>query len=467
MGRKKKINEILPRLTIERIGSGGKSIAHHEGRVVFVAGGIPGDIADVQVTRKKAKFYEGHPVVLHEASSLRTEPFCQHFGTCGGCKWQHLKYEAQLAAKQQEVTDALERIAQVPLPEVQPIKGSALTRHYRNKLEFTFTANRWLTAEEIVEEGDIDRRGIGFHLPGRFDRVLDIETCWLQDPVNDRLRNTMRQLLRKHNLSCYNNRTRDGFLRNLMVRTTSTGQVMALLQVAHEHEVLPQLLKELHEFVPEITSLLYVINSKGNDTFGDLPVHTFAGTPYIEEELEDLRYRINPKSFFQTNTAQALELYRITRELAQLTGTEVVYDLYSGTGTIGLFVAKQAAKVVGIEYVPEATADAEVNAQLNNISNCRFFAGDMKAVFSPELVQQEGQPDVVITDPPRAGMAPEVVARLLELEPKRIVYVSCNPATQARDVALLDAKYSVAHVQPVDMFPHTYHVENVLLLVRK
>ena len=460
---------LLEKIPITGIAAEGKCIARTEDMVIFVEGvAAPGDIVDLRITRKKKNFIEAVPVRFHQYSSQRVEAFCEHFGVCGGCKWQHIPYQGQLAYKQQQVIDNLERIAKVPLPEIQPILPSAQTQYYRNKLEFTFSPNRWLTNEDIQSDKQFDRRTLGFHIPKRFDKILDIAHCYLQPEPSNPIRLAVKDYARKHNLSFFDNVKNEGFLRNLIIRTSGTGEIMVILQVYHDDQpVIKELLSHLLSQFPEITSLQYVINPKGNDTFHDLEVHLFAGKPFIMEQMENLQFRVGPKSFYQTNSLQAYELYKITRDYASLQGHEIVYDLYTGTGTIANFVAHQAKKVVGLEYVAMSIEDAKVNSQINQITNTAFLAGDMKHLLTEELFSQHGKPDVVITDPPRAGMDPQVIDMLLLAAPEKIVYVSCNPATQARDIALLDAKYAVKAVQPVDMFPHTYHVENIALLVKK
>ncbi len=467
MRKNKKNLPVLPNLTVTAVAAEGKCLARHEEMVVFLDGETvaPGDVVDVRLTRKKKNFAEGVPVAYHRYSDVRTEPFCQHFGVCGGCKWQHITYEAQLGYKHQQVVDSLTRIAKVALPPIRPILPSARTTYYRNKLEFTFSSNRWLTPAEMAAREDLERSALGFHVPRRFDKIVDIEHCYLQPDPSNAIRLAARDYARAHQLPFYDPVTWEGFVRNLVVRTTLTGEVMVIVQVAYEKwEWLEGLLVHLRDRFPEITSLQYVVNNKGNDTFQDLEVQPFHGPPYITERMEDLQFRVGPKSFYQPNAAQAHELYKIARRFAGLQGHETVYDLYTGTGTIANFVARQSRKVVGLEYVPMAIADAKVNAQLNDIANAQFFAGDIKELLTDAFLDAHGRPDVVITDPPRAGMDEAVTRMLLRAAPGRIVYVSCNPATQARDLAILDDRYAVKDVQPVDMFPHTYHVENVVLL---
>ena len=440
--------------------------------VIFVPYVVPGDVVDLQVKRKKNHYAEAVAVKFHEKSPLRTEPFCSHFGVCGGCKWQCLSYEEQLKYKQKQVFDNLTRIGKVELPEFRPILGSEKTRFYRNKLEFTFSNKRWLTEEEVKQDVKYDQmNAVGFHIPGAFDKVLAIDKCWLQDDISNQIRNAVRDYAYAHNFPFFNLRTQEGLLRNIMIRTSSTGELMVVLQCKVTDDEGRRKMEEILQFMadsfPQITSLMYVINNKCNDTIGDLDVEVFKGNDHIFEEMEGLRFKVGPKSFYQTNSEQAYNLYKVAREFAGLTGNELVYVLYTGTGTIANFVARQARKVVGIEYVPEAIEDAKVNSALNGIDNTLFYAGDMKDILTNDFIAEHGRPDVIITDPPRAGMHNDVIDVILAAEPKRIVYVSCNPATQARDLQLLDGKYKVTAVQPVDMFPHTHHVENVVQLERR
>lgn len=450
----------------------GKALAKVNDLVVFVPYVVPGDVVDLQVKRKKNHYAEAVAVKFHEYSPVRAVPFCQHYGVCGGCKWQCLPYAEQIKYKQKQVTDNLTRIGKIELPEISPILGSEKTEFYRNKLEFTFSNKRWLTEEEVKEDVKYDQmNAVGFHIPGAFDKVLAIEKCWLQDDISNRICNAVRDYAYEHNYSFFNLRSQEGMLRNLMIRTSSTGELMVLLQCKIVEESEMDLMKQLLAFVaerfPQITSLLYVVNNKCNDTINDLDVMVFKGNDHIFEEMEGLRFKIGAKSFYQTNSEQAYNLYKVARNFAGLTGNELVYDLYTGTGTIANFVSRQAGKVIGIEYVPEAIEDAKVNSEINGIDNTLFYAGDMKDILTQEFINQHGRPDVIITDPPRAGMHDDVIDTILFAEPQRIVYVSCNPATQARDLSLLDAKYRVTAVQPVDMFPHTHHVENVVLLEKR
>ena len=472
MRRKKKELPLLEKVTITDVAPEVKAVAKLNELVIFVPYVVPGDVVDLQVKRKKNHYAEAVAVKFHEKSPLRTEPFCSHFGVCGGCKWQCLSYEEQLKYKQKQVFDNLTRIGKVELPEFRPILGSEKTRFYRNKLEFTFSNKRWLTEEEVKQDVKYDQmNAVGFHIPGAFDKVLAIDKCWLQDDISNQIRNAVRDYAYAHNFPFFDLRTQEGLLRNIMIRTSSTGELMVVLQCKVTDDEGRRKMEEILQFMadsfPQITSLMYVINNKCNDTIGDLDVEVFKGNDHIFEEMEGLRFKVGPKSFYQTNSEQAYNLYKVAREFAGLTGNELVYDLYTGTGTIANFVARQARKVVGIEYVPEAIEDAKVNSDLNGIDNTLFYAGDMKDILTNDFIAEHGRPDVIITDPPRAGMHNDVIDVILAAEPKRIVYVSCNPATQARDLQLLDGKYKVTAVQPVDMFPHTHHVENVVQLERR
>lgn len=472
MGRKKKELPLIEEVTITDIAAEGKALARVDNMVIFVPYVVPGDVVDLQLKKKKNSYAEAVAVKFHKYSEKRAEAFCKHYGVCGGCKWQILPYEEQIRYKQKQVTDTLERIGKVPLPETSPIIGSQNIMRYRNKLEYTFSDKKWLTEQEIKEDVAYDRYGAaGFHIPGSFDKVLDIEECWLQDNISNEIRNTAKQYAIEHGLPFYNIRGQKGMMRNIIIRTSSTGELMTIvvcrIEDAEQQKQLEGLMQHLADRFPQITSLIYVVNNKCNDTINDLDTVTFKGQDHIYEQMEDLKFKIGPKSFYQTNSAQAYELYKVARNFAGLTGGELVYDLYTGTGTIANFVAKQAKQVIGIEYVPEAIEDAKVNSQLNGIDNTLFYAGDMKDILTQDFINKHGRPDVIITDPPRAGMHPDVVDTILFAEPQRIVYVSCNPATQARDLAALDVKYKVTKVQPVDMFPHTHHVENVVLLEKK
>ncbi|TKG96490.1 23S rRNA (uracil(1939)-C(5))-methyltransferase RlmD [Puteibacter caeruleilacunae] len=469
MGRSRKKKPFYENVTITDVGAEGKAIAKVNDVVVFTTYVVPGDVVDLQVTKKRKRYQEARVTKIHEYSQDRTEPFCDHYGVCGGCKWQNLPYDKQLFYKQKQVTDQLSRIGSVELPEITPILGSEKTTFYRNKLEFTFSNKRWLSFEEIEAGTEFDHlNAVGFHIPGMFDKVVDVNKCWLQDTPSNEIRNEIRKYALEHNLEFFDLKEQKGFLRTLIVRTTSTGETMIILSLFKEDEEQREaLLNHLNEKFPNITALLYVINQKANDTITDQEIKVFKGRDHIFEEMEGLKFKIGPKSFYQTNSEQAYELYKITREFAGLTGDEVVYDLYTGTGTIANFVAKSAKKVVGIEYVPEAIEDAKINSGINNIDNTIFYAGDMKDILTEEFIGEHGKPDVIITDPPRAGMHDDVVKTILKAQPEKIVYVSCNPATQARDLNLLDECYQVLKVQPVDMFPHTHHVENVVLLQKR
>lgn len=463
------------RLTFENVevidaGAKGKSVGKApDGRIIFLSNAVPGDVVDVMTTKKRKAFFEGVATNFHTLSKRRTTPKCEHFGVCGGCKWQHMAYEHQLHFKQKEVENNLKRIGNLELPETTPILGSKEHYFYRNKMEFSFSSSRWLTQEEIDSESQIeDRNALGFHIPGMWDKILDIKKCHLQEDPSNAIRLEIKNFASKNGLAFFNPRQQQGLLRTMMLRTASTGEIMLLIQFFEDNqEERELLLNHIEQTFPEITSLLYVINQKQNDTIYDQEVVCFAGRDHIFEEMEGLRFKINAKSFYQTNSEQAYELYKVTRDFANLTGNELVYDLYTGTGTIAQFISKKAKKVIGVESVPEAIEDAKNNALHNNISNVEFFVGDMKKVFNSSFIEQHGQPDIIITDPPRDGMHKLVVEQLLQIAPEKIVYVSCNSATQARDLALLDEKYRVTRVQPVDMFPQTHHVENVVLLEKR
>ena len=468
---KRPANELIKEVTVERMAAEGKCIVKHDERVVFVPFVAPGDVVDVHTTRKKKTYWEGIPVHFHHYSEDRVVPFCEHFGVCGGCKWQHIPYAQQLAYKRQQVIDHFQRIAKVPLPDVPPTLGSEQTTYYRNKLEFTFSDQRWLTREELAQkEVTYDRRALGFHMPGSFEKVLPIQHCYLQRGPSNAIRLAVDAYAKEHNIPYYNARRHRGMLRTLMIRSTSTGEMMVMVQFGGDAQgdenqaVIMDLLNHIRSTFPDLTSLQYVINPKKNDTFHDLTVVHHSGATYLTERMGDLQFRISAQSFYQTNSEQAQRLYEVAQEMAQLSGKEYVYDLYSGTGTIANFIAAQADKVVGLEYVRTAVADARVNSEINGIDNTHFVAGDIKDLLQPALIEKHGRPDVVITDPPRTGMHPDVVKQLLAMASPRLVYISCNPATQARDVALLAEKYQVTRLQPVDMFPHTHHVENVALL---
>ena len=498
MSRKRKPNPILEGITIEAVAAEGKSLFHHDERVVFVPFCVPGDVVDVEIIKKKHRYAEGRVIRFVEKSKVREEPFCEHFGVCGGCKWQNLPYDEQLKAKQQQVFDQLSRIGKVSLPEFMPILGSVKTKEYRNKLEFGCCNRRWFTHEELQDETlDLaaDHSAIGFHITGAFDKIYPVKQCHLMDNLHNEVRNFTEQSAKAIGMSFYDVKAQHGLLRNLMFRNSNTGEWMLLIQFHFEQPGDEQMAIELMQRIsgkfPKISSLMYVDNQKGNDTIGDLELKTFKGTDFIYETMESLRFKVGPKSFYQTNTEQAYHLYSVARafslcdvnaplppafpdetalqaaEQHDVNGKPSIYDLYTGTGTIANFMARYARRVIGIEYVPEAIEDAKTNSKVNKIDNTAFFAGDMKDILNDEFIRQHGTPDIVITDPPRAGMHPDVVNVILKAAPTRIVYVSCNPATQARDLALLDAEYEVMAVQPVDMFPHTPHVENVVLLKKR
>lgn len=483
--RSHKAPQRLERVRIDAVAAEGKCLVRTSEGVIFVESGpgnpavAPGDLVDLRIVNQKKQYREAVAERIHEFSSVRAEPFCEHFGTCGGCKWQHIRYDEQLGFKHQQVVDHLTRIGKVALHQIRPIMPADVRQYYRNKLEFTIAEGRWMTNAEVQSDERIDQRVVGFHVPRRFDKVLPIRHCYLQPDPSNAIRLAVADYLYAHNLAAYNLKTHVGYLRTLIIRTAaSTGQTMVTMQVAQDHpDRLAHLLDYLLEQFPQITSLNYIINTKKNDTYGDQEVVNYAGTPYIEERMDDgsgpngepqsLTFRVAPKSFYQTNAGQAYNLYKVAREWAGLTGNELVYDLYTGTGTIALFVARQARRVVGIEYVEDAVKDARINAEVNGITNATFHAGDMKDLLTDAFMDEHGHPDVVITDPPRAGMDEAVTRQLLKVAPQRIVYVSCNTATQARDLGILDEAYEVANVQPVDMFPHTHHVENVVLLVKR
>ncbi|MEE4117251.1 MAG: 23S rRNA (uracil(1939)-C(5))-methyltransferase RlmD [Marinilabiliaceae bacterium] len=467
MPRSKK--PLLEKVEITAIGSEGKALGRVDEKVVFVPMLVPGDVVDIQVTRKRKSFMEGFVTKFHRYSELRQEPECKHFGVCGGCKWQHLPYNEQLKFKQQQVEDNFSRLGKFEFPPVSEIKGSEKQFFYRNKLEFTFSNKRWMTKEEIGTKLDVKQRNaLGFHVPGMFDKVLDIDTCYLQSDISNRIRNSVREYAIENNIEFHDIREHKGILRTLIIRNSAEGQLMVILNLYQEDlKVREGLLNHLKNTFPEISSLMYVINHKPHDSIGDLEVKLFSGQDHIIEVMEDLKFRVGPKSFYQTNSMQAYELYKVAREYAGCKGDEIVYDLYTGTGTIANFIARSASKVVGLEYVPEAIEDAKINSALNGIENTTFFAGDIKDLLNEEFIERNGHPDVIITDPPRPGMHEAVVKSILRIMPEKIVYVSCNPATQARDISLLAGEYDVVNIQPVDMFPQTHHVENVVLLRRK
>ena len=498
MSRKRKPNPVLEGITIEAVAAEGKSLFHHDERVVFVPFCVPGDVVDVEIVKKKHRYAEGRVIRFVEKSKVREEPFCEHFGVCGGCKWQNLPYDEQLKAKQQQVFDQLSRIGKVSLPEFMPILGSVKTKEYRNKLEFGCCNRRWFTHEELQDETlDLaaDHSAIGFHITGAFDKIYPVKQCHLMDNLHNEVRNFTERSAKAIGMSFYDVKAQHGLLRNLMFRNSNTGEWMLLIQFHFEQpgdeKKALELMQRISDKFPKISSLMYVDNQKGNDTIGDLELKTFKGTDFIYETMESLHFKVGPKSFYQTNTEQAYHLYSVARafslcdvnaplppafpdeialqsaEQRDVNGKPLIYDLYTGTGTIANFMARYARRVIGIEYVPEAIEDAKTNSKVNKIDNTAFFAGDMKDILNDEFIRQHGTPDIVITDPPRAGMHPDVVNVILKAAPTRIVYVSCNPATQARDLALLDAEYEVMAVQPVDMFPHTPHVENVVLLKKR
>lgn len=469
MGRKRKELPVVENVEITGVAAEGKSIARVDDMVVFIPYGAPGDVVNIKLDKKKRSYAEAHIVDMVKPSPDRVTPACEHFGVCGGCKWQHIPYESQLRYKRDQVVDALTRIAKVEIPEVNPTLGSKETFCYRNKLEYTFSCKCWITFEDLRSGREIaDRNALGFHIPGAFDKVLDIKKCWLQDDLSNRIRLFVRQYALAKGYEFYDIKAQQGLMRTLMVRIASTGEVMLIVVFARpEQEKIDDLMGAIAAEFPEITSLLYVVNQKVNDTIADQEVITYRGRNYINEEMEGLQFRIGPKSFYQTNSLQAYELYKVARRMAYLKPDDLVYDLYTGTGTIANFVARQVKKVVGIEYVPEAIADAKLNSEVNGIDNTIFFAGDMKDVLTDGFIAEHGRPDVMIIDPPRAGMHEDVVNVILNARPERIVYVSCNPATQARDLALMDSLYRVEEVQPVDMFPHTHHVENVVRMTRR
>ena len=470
MAKKNTDKIVFDHIKVLDAGAKGVSVAKApDGKVIFIPNVVPGDVVDVQTFKKRKAYYEGKAVKFHEFSEHRIEPICEHFGVCGGCKWQNMNYSQQLYYKQNEVFNHLQRIGKIELPEFEPILGSEKQFFYRNKMEFSFSNSRWLTEKEIDSTEDLgNRNALGFHIPKMWDKILDINKCHLQEDPSNAIRNEVRAFANENNLTFFNPRNHEGLLRTLMMRTASTGEIMVLFQFfENDKENRELLLDHIYEKFPQITSLQYVVNNKANDTLYDQNIKLYKGRNYILEEMECLKFSINAKSFYQTNSDQAFELYKITRDFAGLTGNEIVYDLYTGTGTIAQFVSKNAKKVIGVESIPEAIIDAKANAERNNISNCEFYVGDMKVVFNESFIAQHGKPDVIITDPPRDGMHKDVIEQIMKIEPSKIVYVSCNSATQARDLALMDEKYKVTRVRPVDMFPQTHHVENVVLLERK
>jgi 23S rRNA (uracil1939-C5)-methyltransferase len=467
MGRREK--ELLENVEIELIAAEGKSLAHINGKVLFVPFTIPGDIVDVQVKIKRKGYMEGYVTRMVKPSPSRIDPFCSHYGLCGGCKWQPLPYSVQLEHKQQQVVDQLTRIGKLKLPVISDILGSKNIRWYRNKLEYTFSAKRWIESSAEVENlKERDKMGVGFHIAGLFDKVVDVERCYLQPSPSNEIRLFVKDFTLKNNYTYFDLREQTGLMRTLIIRTSTTGEVMVIVVFAYEDRDLRTLLLDaIKEAFPQITSLNWMINDKKNDSVTDLESYLYHGSDHIYEKMEELSFRIGAKSFYQTNSEQAYQLYSVVRDFAALTGSETVYDLYTGTGTIALFLAKRASKVIGIEYVPEAIEDAKINAMENGIDNCRFFAGDMREMLSAGFIAKQGQPDVIILDPPRAGIHPDVAAVIAAAKAKRVVYVSCNPATQARDIALIGEDYTIERVQPVDMFPHTHHLENIVLMVKK
>lgn len=472
MGRRYRKNRDLPvleQVEIVDFAAEGKSLARVNDKVVFVPLTVPGDVVDIQLTRSRSAFAEGKVIKYHKKSDLRIEPKCEHFGQCGGCKWQMIDYDKQLETKQKQVLDNFKHLGNFEFPEHLPILGSEKKYHYRNKLEYTFSNRKWLTNyDKSMDFGEQNMNGLGFHLPKMFDRILDIENCYLQADPSNAIRLNIRAYALEKKLSFYDARKQEGYLRNLIIRTASTGDLMVIVVVGYDdNDLLKPLLMHIAESFPEITSLMYVVNTNLNDTLNGMTVELFKGNPFMMEQMEDIKFKVGPVSFYQTNSEQAYKMYVLAREYAQLSGNEIVYDLYTGTGTIANFVARQAKEVIGIEYVADAIEDAKANSKLNNINNTRFYAGDMAKVLTPEFIAQNGKADVVITDPPRAGMHEKVVEQLLKMKPKRIVYISCNPATQVRDIDLLKEKYEVKKVQPLDMFPQTHHVENIALLELK
>lgn len=470
MARKKQNYPLIEGLEITTLAAEGKAMGRWNDQVVFVPMTVPGDVVDVQIRVKRRRFMEGYVTAYRQHSAKKIEPFCQHFGVCGGCKWQNLPYEEQLRFKTEQVRDQLTRIGKVELPEIRPCLGSAETQFYRNKLEYTFADRRWMTYEEIADQGReiTPEPALGFHIPNMFDKVLDIEKCWLQADPSNEIRLEIKRFCIENGYEFYQAREHSGLMRNIVIRTSSTGEIMLIVVFnRQDQEAIDALMSHLHTRFPEITSLIYMVNTKWNDSLGDQEPILFAGKDHMLEQMEGLKFKVGPKSFYQTNSKQAYELYKVARDFADLKGDEVLYDLYTGTGTIANFCASRCRKVVGIEYVPEAIEDARINSEINDIENTDFYAGDMKAVLNDEFVARNGRPDVIILDPPRAGVDEPVLEVILRANPERIVYVSCNPATQARDLALLDQQYRVEAVQPVDMFPHTHHVENVVKLIRR
>ena len=473
MGRRRRRQQPMPKLEnveMQSIAAEGKSFTKVDEKALFVPFTVPGDVVDVQVTKNRTAYMEGKVIRFEKKSAMRIDPKCEHFSVCGGCKWQMLAYDEQLKAKQQQVFDNLQRLGDFDMPEMMPILASEKQYFYRNKMEFTFSSRKWLLenySKEVNFE-DINMNGLGFHMPGMFDRILDLDNCYLQQEPSNAIRLSVRDYAFKHDLTFYHQREQVGYLRNLIIRTASTGDLMVILVVGEDQpEAIKGIMAHIDQEFPQITSLMYVVNKKMNTIITDLPIELYSGNPYLMEEMEGVKFKVGPVSFYQTNSLQAYEMYKIARDFAGLTGEELVYDLYTGTGTIANFVAKNAKKVVGVEYVPEAIEDAKTNSELNKIDNTVFYAGDMAKVLTHDFIRANGKPDVVITDPPRAGMHEKVIKQLLNAAPKRIVYISCNPATQARDITLMNEKYEVTKVQPIDMFPQTHHVENIVLLELK
>jgi 23S rRNA (uracil1939-C5)-methyltransferase len=460
---------LIKQVTITDIATQGKALARIDNFVTFVTNALPGDVVDIQITRRKKSYQEGYAVHFYSLSDKREKPFCEHFGTCGGCRWQDLKYSQQLYYKQKEVTDIFSRIGKVSFPKVEPAIGSELQKFYRNKLEFTFSNRRWLSKEEIQEQNKItDKKGLGFHIRSKFDKILDLNKCWLQPEPSNSIRQTIRDFTAGETFTYFNMINRTGLLRNLIIRTSSTGEVMTtIIFYENQPDKIEEILSHIRNVHKDITSLMYAVNSKANDSIYDLDFILFSGKDHIIEKMDNLEFRIGPKSFFQTNTAQGIVLYRLVKDYASLKGDETVYDLYTGTGTIAIFLAGNAGKVIGIESIDEAVSDARVNSSVNNITNTHFIVGDIRHVLNEDLFKKEGSPDVIVTDPPRAGMHPDVIKSILASSPAKIIYISCNPATQARDISLLSPQYEIQKIQPFDMFPQTYHIENVALLTRK
>lgn len=467
MGKKRNKKPLIQAIRIEGTAAEGKSFGKWNDKIVFAKYAAPGDVVDIQLTKNRSSHAEGNIVNFHEKSNLRVEPFCEHFGTCGGCKWQHLPYSYQLESKNQQVKDNLNRIGGIELPEFEDILGAEKTQYYRNKMEFTFSNKRWLTFDQIKSDEEFERRGVGFHIPGAFDKVLDLNHCYLQSEISERIRQEVKRYSLEKDLSFFDIRDQVGLMRTLMIRSGAQGELMVLVAFFEESDAIKPLLQHIADTFPEISSLMYVINDKKNDTLEGLEPICFAGNDHIMEEMEGLNFKVNPKSFFQTNSQQALNLYKVIRDFADLQGNEVLYDLYSGTGTIGLFLSNKCKQIVGVEYVEDAVLMAHENAKLNGIEHAKFFAGDMKDILNEGFFEKNGKADVLICDPPRAGMHDDVLDVILKMEVPKVVYVSCNPATQARDLKILDAKYKVDRVKPVDMFPQTHHVENVVLLSLK